>query len=701
MKKGDNVIAAVFLSGILLAGSGFSLISQDVPQPKLQYDVRVVLKLVQVSVLDKDGNPVTDLTKADFDVTDNGKAVVIDQFERRVAGAPESPDGTMGTGYNRRYFLVFDFSLTRPGGILKARKIARRFLDEVVRPSDEVALVSYSSLMGLRVHEYLTMDHARIRKGIEALAPGSLIGRAENLASYWVMQSARSQGSGKGGDSSLDYEYAAQYGDTSVYNKDKKTDAVNQAIQFTIYFRMLAKSLRYVPGTKNVILLSEGIPQPLLYGARKTDIQSMSALGESDLGTRLNPSFSAAQIPRTNLLNIYEGMMNEFKASNCPVYTIDVGQARSGPDIEVAEGSETGGTQDFLGTGSLREISDTTGGRYLGKVANEAKALQSIQAVTGAVYVLGFPVEDSWDGKYHKLKVKVRRKGCDVSAQAGFYNSKPYSEYSTDDKLFQLMDLALSDNPEFLATGGELPFVAFPVWDQGWSYAAGMARIEDERTAGALGKDVESYLLILKENNDLQSIASLKFGNPPPSKGALDARFVMPMKPGRYNLRLVVRNRVTGWGARGSSVLVVPDAASSVFWVDPPLLLAAESGVVQAESDPSMKLAVLYPYDAEAYAPVLRPVPAGTEKLFAVLRCAGGTPGAELEVSASDSRPGGQAETPVSVVVNGSTVQGNTRILFVEFPGAGFAAGTHKLAFEIREKSGLMSGATALLFRVQ
>jgi VWFA-related protein len=701
MKKGDRMIAVVCLSGILLAGSGFSSVSQDVPQPKLRYDVRVVLKLIQVAVMDKSGKPVTDLTKADFDVTDNGKDVFIDQFERRIAAEPESPDGAAGAGYGRKFFLVFDFSLTRPRGVVKARETARRFLDEVVQPADEVALVSYSVAMGLRVHEYLTTDHARIRKDVEALAPGSLVGRAENLASYWVTQAERGQGTSKGGDSLLDYEYAALYGDASVYNKDKKTDALNQAIQFSNQLRTMAKSLRYVAGTKNVILMSEGIPRPLLYGTRNNVPQTMSEIGSADEYARANASYQETQMPKSSLLEIYKGMMNEFKASNCPVYTIDMGQGQAGPAIEEAEASETRGNQDFLGTGSLREISSTTGGRYLGNSANEEKALENIRNITGAVYVLGFPVKDSWDGKYHKVKVKVRRKGCDVSAQAGFYNSKPYNEYSTDDKLFQLMDLALGDNPEFLATGGELPFVAFPVWNQGWSYAAGTARIEDESTAGALGKDVESYLLILKENNDLQSIASLKFGNPPPSKGALDARFVMPMKPGRYQLRLVVRNRVTGWGARGSSSLVVPDAATAVFWVDPPLLLLAEGGVPQAEATPTTTLAELYPYDSAAYAPALKPIPAGMEKLFAVLRCTGGTPGAELEVSASDSRPGDQTKTPVPVTVSGATARGNARILFVEFPGGGFVPGTHTLAFEIREKTGFMSGATSLSFKVR
>ena len=45
---------------------GWESIPTQKNQKELQYDVTVVLKLVQVFVTDKNGNPVTDLTKDDF-----------------------------------------------------------------------------------------------------------------------------------------------------------------------------------------------------------------------------------------------------------------------------------------------------------------------------------------------------------------------------------------------------------------------------------------------------------------------------------------------------------------------------------------------------------------------------------------------------------------------------------------------------------
>ena len=53
-------------------------------QKGLQYEVTVVLKLIQVYVTDKEGNPVTDLDKSEFTIFDNGEFKEITEFERHI-----------------------------------------------------------------------------------------------------------------------------------------------------------------------------------------------------------------------------------------------------------------------------------------------------------------------------------------------------------------------------------------------------------------------------------------------------------------------------------------------------------------------------------------------------------------------------------------------------------------------------------------
>jgi hypothetical protein len=59
-------------------------------------------------------------------------------------------------------------------------------------------------------------------------------------------------------------------------------------------------------------------------------------------------------------------------------------------------------------------------------------------------------VSAAWDGKYHRIKVDVRRRGCTVRAQWGYYNPKLFAEYTDLEKLIQLVDLARqnADQPD-------------------------------------------------------------------------------------------------------------------------------------------------------------------------------------------------------------------------------------------------------------
>ena len=51
---------------------------------ELRHEVAVTLKLIQVYVTDKKGNPVLDLKKEDFIIRDNGKEKTITEFERQI-----------------------------------------------------------------------------------------------------------------------------------------------------------------------------------------------------------------------------------------------------------------------------------------------------------------------------------------------------------------------------------------------------------------------------------------------------------------------------------------------------------------------------------------------------------------------------------------------------------------------------------------
>ena len=189
----------------------------DTPQAltkKPQHEVSVVLKLIQVYVTDKKGRPVDDLALGDFAATDNGQPVVLTEFERHAladvpageglpgeeAPAPQRPgssDRRTDPAATRKFFLFFDFAFNNARGLVKAKTAALHFLDTKVSPGDEIGVLTYTMLKGVRVHEYLTRDLAKIREVVEAIGSKDIAGRAADLElQYWTMAQEPLPGAG-------------------------------------------------------------------------------------------------------------------------------------------------------------------------------------------------------------------------------------------------------------------------------------------------------------------------------------------------------------------------------------------------------------------------------------------------------------------------------------------------------------------------
>ena len=132
---------------------GFMPSHAEITQEALQEEVTVTVKLVQVYVTDKKGNPVTDLKRSDFALLDNGKSVKITEFERHILSLPgEKPEQPIQAEkpaetfvppplLTRKFLLFFDFAFNETQGIPKAKKTALHFIDAQVRPEDEIGII--------------------------------------------------------------------------------------------------------------------------------------------------------------------------------------------------------------------------------------------------------------------------------------------------------------------------------------------------------------------------------------------------------------------------------------------------------------------------------------------------------------------------------------------------------------------------------
>jgi VWFA-related protein len=253
---------------ILAAALILELPAQEAPAQKpLQYEVTVSLKLIQVYVTDKDGKPVTDLKKDDFTVLDNGQPVAVTEFEkhelqpapeenRRPAEAEtliETPVETRAL--NRRFILFFDFAFNSQKGVVAGVQAALHFLDTQVLPGDEIALFSYSMIKGLKVHEYFATDHDKVREAVAKITGKEISGRAEEVEqAYWQLASIADDGAPP------DQNFRVALNKIEGQRRDSQLQVRNYFLNLTA----AAKALRLVPGQKNILFFSTGIPYSLI-----------------------------------------------------------------------------------------------------------------------------------------------------------------------------------------------------------------------------------------------------------------------------------------------------------------------------------------------------------------------------------------------------------------------------------------------------
>lgn len=712
---------------ILLAQSGLPRTPgqtrpQDPAKP-LQYEVSVVLKLIHVYVTDKKGNPVPDLAASDFTVTDNGQPMTVTDFERRVLRA--SADAAKETGQQpetrtepvlatvpaarpsaRKYFLFFDLEFNNLRGIAGAKEAAFHFLDTQVGAEDEIGLITYSTFGGLKVHEFLTSDHAKVRDAVKGLIQRGSFGRAEDMEDrYWRLIQEWAE---------PDPKAATEPGSSVKDANPRVPDYINEARaqraeakrltqRYIEALTALAMSLRYVPDQKHFILFSSGVPNSLIYGAQAGNPGMTTSFGG---GSQFDPGDST-------LRALNEAMYREFAVSGCNFYSFDTRGPAKGTDL-FGWDDRTGITGSHLsilsqqslfqdssnlfkddkltGRDFLRRLSDTTGGQYFSNIERYEKSLDQIQALTGTYYVLGFPINERWDGKYHEVKVEVKRKGCEIRAQAGYFNPKPFSEYTDLEKQLHLFDLALNERA-LSRMPDKVPMGALTSTAEGIARLAVLAKLSGEVTAKFSGKRLEFVAIFFDGKGEISDMVREEID--PAALRGRDLAFAAGsvLKPGDYSCRLVIRDMDSGMSAVGSAKATIGKPQVTALELGTPLLLEARTGCSflsagGKKARTAFRWAEIYPYDNTLFAPVFGGLSATAPTFRVVIPCAvpAGAP-ADLALTASLIDAATGTRSPLKIASVDRTPKGPLEIMTLEIPTAGIAPGTYYLHFYAQDRA--------------
>ena len=458
MRRNLGICLLFLMSIVLILFSWKKLEAQEKGvQKELQHEVAVTLKLIQVYVTDHEGNPVTYLKKEDFVLRDNGELKTITDFEThflilskerpalaqaaKKSAKPELPPPP--AQLNRKFFLFLDIQRNDPIGVIKSKRVARYFIETQIQAGDEVGVFSFQPRAGFVIHEYLTQDKEKMYLAVKKARALPVYSMFEGIPAGPREGSNTSQTrSGEGAGSGLPA--------LSVW--PSSGGPAKPLYVFFYALEDLSQSLQYVQGIKNIILFSNGA------GGKTT----------------------------------FDMLGKKLASSNCRVYTVDTNWKYHY-------------LKDYFESGpgsALKQLAISSGGKHFEDPDDFENIAQDIQQMTANYYVLGYYIQQEWDGEYHEIEIEVKREGLSVYAQKGYYNPRPFSEFTEGEKSLHLADIAMSDTPYFEAPQ-PFPLEVLPFPGKKVSKLVLLSEIRPENLEEVFLNDTEIITLILDEEENI------------------------------------------------------------------------------------------------------------------------------------------------------------------------------------------------------
>lgn len=398
---------AVLALTVVSAAPGAQTPTQPAPaQQTPTFRTRVDAVTVDVIATDKNGKPITDLTAADFEVKENGKIQTVDSFKRilleddrfdpdPVRAQPitslEAQEREAARDDVRLITIFLDDYHTRLGNSMAIREKLVKFVKEL-DPRDMVAIM-------YPLTPTVALTFSRDRDGM-----------ADALMKFQGRK----------------YDYQPRNPAEEIYHRlqpqqieDLRNGIVMQALEgLTVYLGTMRQ------GRKTVLYVSEGmagsLPIQILTNGRVAGSQPNSV----DDILRSRGEFQAS----IDLLNRMRDVFNAANRSNTSFYTLDPrGLATGEFDLsQPAVPFEQDRRVLQEATDLLRVMAEQTDGRAIVGRNDPIPELRQMLRDTGAYYLLGYTsTEAPRDGKYHEIKVSVKRKGVELRARKGYWAMSP------------------------------------------------------------------------------------------------------------------------------------------------------------------------------------------------------------------------------------------------------------------------------------
>ncbi len=371
---------------------------------------------VDVYVSDKKGR-VTGLARKDFEIFEDGRPMAITNFLAVEAGQtvgaaaaePEVAEGEKGApklppGYEPppipedqklRLIVYIDNYNLKPFDRNRVMRSLRVFLDQKLRHGDQVMLVSYDR--DLHVRQTFTTDVALVNAQLLAIEKISAQGVHQENDRREIMKNIDDATSG-----SQAMSFARGYAGAAFNDISFTVDALKN----------LVTSLAGMSGRKAIVYVCDGLP--MIVG------EDIFYYVQNKFGNSIISEDSEFDVSRR-----FEELTSQANANRVTFYTIDAGGLRTYASSSAENAGPGQGVYiDSINISNmqapLQMMAEKTGGTYVINANDVGPQLDKIADDFKTFYSLGYTPPHSGDGRFHKITVKVKRKGVDVRFREGY-----------------------------------------------------------------------------------------------------------------------------------------------------------------------------------------------------------------------------------------------------------------------------------------
>jgi VWFA-related protein len=550
---------------VVILTAGLPLSGQQQPAaPSFRSTVNLIL--VDVVVRDKKGAIVTGLTQDDFQLVEDGKSQQIltfafEQIENNaqpverasllagsagtaavarvsapaaaapaIAATPSAPLSSEDVAGHRLLTLLFDTSSMQPEDVQKATDEAIKWVDEKMTTADLVAVATIGS--SLQVLSDFTNSKEQVHAVLQAFSA------ADGTAYTTVDAStqATDQAAANATDDSTTTDVSAQELDT--FNNDVRLRAL----------KTLAEALAPIQQKKAILYFSSGMQrngtdnQVELRAAVNAAVRANVAIYPVDSRglQAIVPGGSARQGSRGGLAAL-------------------TGSAVTGQFTQLAAQQET-----------LTTLASDTGGTAFLDSNDFGEAFGKVTKDISSYYILGYASTNSdKDGRYRRITVRLKNRDVKVEAREGYYADRDFTHTAKGDREVQLqeqlsMQIPATDVPLFLTAGWfrmttDRYYVPVSISVPGSAIPTPKPQ---EKGSDKITLDIAGF--IRDERNAPVGRIRDTMTVPPGSADGLGARQVLyqtgvTLPPGRFSIKVVVRENSSGQMGTFETKLVVPE----------------------------------------------------------------------------------------------------------------------------------------------